>query len=106
MTNFNELSADKRHRIVLLFSNWLKNYTHEVIVRVLNKRDEIINNEFAVELLEQMYQREQKEATEFQNSMQNLLDDFDTFKEFDPHNHVLEHSGSYRDVLYDMYIRR
>ena len=34
-----------------------------------------------------------------------LFGHFKTFSEYDPHNNVLTHSNSYRDVLCDMYIK-
>lgn len=103
---FNEIESIKeRNEIVLLFSNWLKRYTHEVIVKVLDRTDEIINNEFAMKLLKELKEREEKEIIDFNNSIDSLMTDFDEFKQYDPHIHVLTHSNSYRDVLYDMYIK-
>ena len=87
-----------------LFANWLKNYTHDVIMRVMEQRDEITQNEHAMKLLEELYEREQAEAHDFERSIDHLFSDFETFKEYNPHNHALSHSGSYRSVLYDMYI--
>ena len=34
-----------------------------------------------------------------------LFTDYEEFKKYNPHNHPLQHSDSYRDVLYDMYIK-
>lgn len=31
--------------------------------------------------------------------------EFETFKQYDPHNHPLTHSHSYRDILHDVYIK-
>lgn len=106
MKTFDEITdRTERDEIVLLFANWLKDYTHEVIIRVLEKRDEIINNEFAMNLLKELKTREEKEKADFDNSMANLLSDFDKYKEYNPHNNPLTHAKSYRDILYDMYIR-
>ena len=83
---------------------WLHPYTHEVYVRVMTQMEDIINNSFAMELISQLYEREQKEmADEIMQITFSLghLDDL----EYDIHNHCLTHSHSYRDVLYDMYIR-
>lgn len=104
MKNFEEMSLKERKEITALFSNWLRKYSHEVIVKVLEKRDEIINNEFAMKLLEELKERDEKEDEAFNHSIENLLGNFDTFKEYNPHNHPLEHAGSYRDILHDMYI--
>lgn len=106
MRTFSEIeNIAERDEIVLLFSNWLNQYTHKVIVEVLEKRDEIINNEFAMNLLKELKTREEKEKADFDNSMANLLSDFDGFKEYNPHNNPLTHASSYRDILYDMYIK-
>ena len=103
--SWEELSYDQKREFSKWFANWLKNYTESVIMKVLEKREEILANEFSMNLLKELYFREAKEKVDFENSMRSLLDNFETFKDYNPHNHVLEHSGSYRDVLYDMYIR-
>ena len=103
MKKFEEFEYEERKEIKSLFANWLNNYTHEVIIKVLAKRDEIINNEFAMKLLRELKEREEKEDKEFERSIEALLDDFDKFNEYDPHNHPTTHSGSYRDILRDMY---
>ena len=104
MKKFEELGFEERKEITLLFANWLKNYSHEVIVNVISRRDEIINNEFAMNMLKELKDREEKEEKDFANSIGSLLYEFDTFKEYNPHSHVLTHSKSYRDILRDMYI--
>ena len=104
MNNFKERELNERKFIGKLIANWLKDYTQEVILRVLEKREEIINNEFTMNLLRELYEREQKENEEFNNDIISLLENFEEFKEYDPHKHLLTHSKSYRDILYDMYI--
>ena len=105
MKSYNEMTIPERDEIVLLFSNWLSYYTKEVINKVLEKKDEIINNEFAMNLLKELKEREQREKIDFCESIACLLDEYDDFKEYDPHNRPLSHANSYRDVLYDMYIK-
>ena len=100
-----DMDREELSSITSLFSTWLKPYTHEVIVKVMERREEIINNKFAMQLMTELFVREEAEAKDFNRSMRQLLTSYNTFKEYDPHNHVLEHSKSYRDVLYDMYIR-
>ena len=106
MSNFKERELNERKFIGKLIGNWLKDYTQEVILRVLEKREEIINNEFTMNLLRELYEREQKENEEFNNNITSLLENFEEFKEYDYdlHKHLLTHSKSYRDILYDMYI--
>ena len=105
MKNYEEMTYGEQREIAGLFANWLKNYTKEVILKVMKKRDDIISNDFAMNLLIELNEREDKEETEFYNDISHLLDDYKTFKDYDPHSHVITHSGSYRDVLYDMFIK-
>lgn len=105
MKKFENLTFDERKEVVELFGNWLKNYTHEVIVRVMEKRDEILANDFAMNFLRELKNREEKEQEDFNRSIESLMEDFDKYNQYDPHNHPLEHAKSYRDVLYDLYIR-
>lgn len=102
---FNNLDSEKKDHIVRLFSVWLSRYTHEVIVKVMERREEIITNQFAMNLLEELAKREAKERESFAHCIGSIMRDFDTFSQYDPHNHPLTHARSYRDVLYDMYIR-
>lgn len=104
MRKYEELSFNEQKEIAFLFGNWLREYTHAVVVRVLEKRDEIISNDFAMNLLKELSEREKDEQEQFDDNIYSLLQAFDIFKEYDPHNHPLTHARSYRDVLYDMYI--
>ena len=101
---FEELGYTEQHDIAKLFACWLRPYTHEVVVRVLARRDEILANDSAMSMLRELYQREQDEAKDELSFIKNLLENFETFKVYDIHNHPLTHSESYRDVLYDLYI--
>ena len=105
MKAYNELDYHEQKEVASWFATWLHMYTREVIIHVLEQRDEILANDFVVNLLKELHERTIKEDADFTDSMRHLLGNFDNFKEFDPHNHVLEHSKSYRDILYDMYIR-
>lgn len=104
MEKFKEIELKERKLIGKYISNWLKDYTQEVILRVLEKREEIVNNKFTMNLLKELYEREQKENEEFTNDIILLLENFEEFKQYDTHSHILTHSKSYRDILYDMYI--
>lgn len=105
MKKFDKLSYDEKAEVVSWFSNWLKNYTHEVIIKVLERKDEILANDFAMNLMKELFERETKENKDFSYSIDSLMNHFETFKEYNPHNHPVTHSDSYRNVLYDMYIR-
>jgi hypothetical protein len=105
MKKFEEMGMMERQEIEGLMANWLRHYTHEVIVKVLARADEIINNDFVMNLLKELKKREEEERKDFQSSISFLLRDYESHKEYDPHNHPLSHAGSYRDILYDMYIK-
>jgi hypothetical protein len=105
MKKFEDFTYDEQKEIRELFANWLKGYTEEVIYRVMERAEEIINNEFAMNLLKELKQREEEEQKDFTNSIECLITSFDSFKEYNPHNHPLTHADSYRDILYDMFIR-
>lgn len=102
--NYIELNREEKNNVALYFSTWLKDYTHEVIVRVMEKADEIINDPFAMEMLKELHEREEKESKEFLKNIEAYLFDFETFKEYDPHNMPLTHAKAYRHILYDKYI--
>lgn len=106
MKKFDEITNIKeRNEIVLLFANWLHQYTHEMVIKVIARRDEIINNEFAMNLLKELKEREELERNEFNHSIGSLMMDFDDYKEYNVHSHPVSHAKSYRDILYDMYIK-
>lgn len=105
MKEFEKMDKYSKDYIATLFTTWLNPYTHEVIIKVLARRDEILNNEFAMNLLKELDKREFEESHDFRRSIENMLDSYESFSEFDPHNHPLTHAGSYRDILYDMYIK-
>lgn len=105
MIIFNELSFEERAKIRDLFATWLKPYTHEVINKVMERSQEIINNDTAMMLLRQLQEREKNSSKDFNINIGLLLEDFKSFSEFNPHNNPLQHPDSYRDILYDLYIR-
>lgn len=105
MKRFNEMDYTEKKETAALFAAWLKPYTKKVIVAVLEKREEIMNNDFVMGLLKELKARQDMESEDFAHSIHNLLDDFEVFEQYDPHNHPLTHSGAYRDILYDMYIK-
>lgn len=105
MKKFEDMKLEERKEVVALFGCWLSHYTQEVIVKVMEKSEEIINNEFAMNLLRELKKREDEEVEDFNRSLESLFGSFDTFKEYDPHNHPLTHSKSYIDILHDMYIK-
>ena len=102
---FEELKLEERNEIAALFANWLNMYTDAVIKKVIARTDEIINNEMVMHLLRELKARDEKEYSEFTDNIRFLMQDFDSFCEYDTKRTCLTHANSYRDVLYDMYIR-
>lgn len=85
---------------------WLGEYTQEVFNHVMkNHIEEIINNEFALKLIDELYERTLKEQEDEIRHIEYALG-YEGAKNLEGfHNHPLEHSKAYRDVLYDMFIR-
>lgn len=105
MKKIKDLTFEEKKEIDALFANWLKRYSHEAILRALSHREDIINNEFAMNLLKELKKRDEEELKDFERSIASLLGSFEDYKEYNPHNHPLTHADSYRDILYDMFIR-
>lgn len=84
---------------------WLTMYTDEVYKKVMGKMEEIINDEVAIKLIDELYQRSMKEKEDERRTIMYSLGQDDDIAKFGIHNHCLTHSDSYRDVLYDMYIK-
>ena len=105
MKEFKNLKPNEQKEIVLLFASWLEPYTTEVIKRVLEKKDEIINNETAMMMIRELKEREEESFKRFTKSLGYMFEYRDDVWDYDPHLNVLEHPKSYRDVLYDMYIK-
>lgn len=103
--NIKDLSIDEFKEVAELFAVWLKPYTHEVVCRVMEHRHEIINDPATMILLRELKDRTLEEDKEYLHSIGSLLGNYDDYKEYDVHSHPITHAKSYRDVLYDMYIR-
>ena len=105
MKNYEEMTIKEQKEVIELFSNWLEPYCSDVINYVVKRKDEIITNDFAMNLLIELKEREEKEKKEFTHDIGNLFNFYNEYNEYDPHSHILTHGKSYRDVLYDMFIR-
>lgn len=105
MKTFTELNFEEQQEVTSLFSAWLRPYTSEVVNKIMEQADDIINNDFAVDLLRELAKRQDQEIKDFDESIEMLFRDFETFSKYDAHNHPLSHASSYRDVLHDMYIK-
>lgn len=100
VTKIEERTKEERQEIAELLTTWLKMYTYEVIKEVMLSADEITSNETTMALLRELKKREEAEHEEFKTSLY-----YGSWVESDPNKCSLLHSDSYRNVLYDMYIR-
>lgn len=107
MKKLSALNYNERQVFASLLNCWLCKYTDEVITRVMPKAEEIYNNDMAMNLLNELYERTTKETV-------NAVSDFDfyirevaenSFEKSLIHSNPITHASSYRDVLYDMYIK-
>lgn len=108
-----EMDWNEHEELAKLLAPWLESYTAEVIGRVIDQMDDILANETAMMMIRELGERKEKEKEDFRRS---LMFTFRSKAEKDDdgyrihlnniHNHCLEHSNAYRDVLCDMYIQK
>ena len=89
---------------------WLGCYTDEVIHRVLLRMDEIVNDPLTMKLINELYVRtkevEKRAVSEWRYELMRLAADEEKYENDGLfHLYPQEHPESYRDVLYDLYIR-
>ena len=110
----NTLEAYERSKeLAPMFNTWLSAYTAPVISRVMMRYTEIVSDDHTMHLLKELHTREQEEQKDTLRSFQVILQRAEEGT-LDPytdssieaiHLHCLTHSKSYRDILYDMWIR-
>lgn len=106
--NLKELRNEERVNLNVILENWLGIYTEEVVIKVMSRLEEITANEHTMMLLRELWDRETKEVDDRRRSISSMIDDVINDRDIEGHclhNHCLTHANSYRDVLYDMYIR-
>ena len=89
---------------IKLVANWLKDYSNEVVVKVIENYDNIINDKTTYNMLSKLYEDENKEHETFIHDIEYMV----AFGVNDDTKDMLrlgEYSRSYREVLYDLYIR-
>ena len=98
-----------QQKLAALLESWLGMYTQEVFEHVMKQIDEIISSESTMKMLEELHSRMQKEQSRRVDSiwfgMKELSEGEKKLTMSNLHNDVISHSQSYRDVLYDLYIR-
>ena len=89
---------------IKIVANWLKDYSNGVVVKVMEKYEQIINDETTYTMLSKLYEEESKEEREFSNDIRNIVE-YGVKNETKDMLRIGERSRSYREVLYDLYIR-
>gem|GEM_PF-4467564 len=104
-----EMKYDQRKELAELLEAWLSMYVDEVYVKVMNQLPQIVENEMAMNFLRELKKRQDEEK---EDRIRTIGCGFWTLEEDKKieddarlHTDCLSHSKSYRDVLYDMYIR-
>ena len=90
--------------VIKIVANWLKNYSNDVVVRIMKNYDTIINDNTTLTLLSALYQKENKEEVNFILDIKHISE-YGIEEETKDMLRLVENSRSYRDVLYDLYIR-
>ena len=85
-------------------ANWLKDYSNEVVVRVMKNYDTIINDKTTYTMLSKLYEEENKEHEIFIQDIEYMVE-FGIKDDTKDMLRLGDCSRSYRDVLYDLYIR-
>ena len=89
---------------IKIVANWLKNYSNEVVVRVMKNYDTIINDKTTFNMLSKLYNEENKEEETFIHDIEYMVK-YGIKDETKDMLRLGEYSQSYREVLYDLYIR-
>lgn len=89
---------------IKIVANWLKDYNNDVVVGVMEKYEQIINDETTYTMLSKLYEEENKEEETFIHDIEYMVK-YGIKDETKDMLRLGEYSRSYRDVLYDLYIR-
>lgn len=102
MEKYKEMNYAEQMEITEILWSWLKDYTDEVINFILTEKiDEILNSDSSMHLLRELHERQQKETKDHISSLRFGIEYGNKFERLD----VLYHSKSYRDILWDLYIK-
>ena len=89
---------------IKIMANWLKDSSNDVVIRVMEKYEQIINDKTTYNMLYKLYVKENEEHKTFIKDIEYMV----KFGITDETNNMLrlgEYSQNYRQVLYDLYIR-
>ena len=89
---------------IKIVANWLKYYNNDVVVKVMENYEQIINDKTTFNILSKLYEEENKEEKTFIHDIEYMVK-FGIKEETKDMLRLGEYSRSYREVLYDLYIR-
>ena len=89
---------------IKIVANWLKDYRNDIIVRVMEKYEQIINDKTTYTMLSKLYEKENKEEETFIYDIEHIVK-YGITDETKDMLRLGEYSNSFREVLYDLYIR-
>lgn len=108
MKKLSSLTYEEREQFSVKLQTWLGRYTDTVIQAVAPRFEEIYNDSTAMMLLTELHNRTLREQQDEISTFEMLIlsaAEGEGFEDWQVHNHPLTHAGSYRDILYDMYIK-
>ena len=89
---------------IKIVANWLKDYNNYVVVKVMGKYEQIINDKTTYTMLSKLYEEENKEHETFVQDIKDMIE-FGINDDTKDMLRLGDYSRIYRDVLYDLYIR-
>ena len=89
---------------IKIVANWLKDYNNDVVISIMEKYEQIINDKTTFTMLSKLYEEENKEEETFIQDIEYMVR-YGIKDETKDMLRLEEYSQSYRDVLYDLYIR-
>ena len=89
---------------IKIMANWLKYYSNDVVVKIMEKYEHIINDETSYAILSKLYEEETKEEEIFIHDIEYMVK-YEITDETKDMLRIGENSRSYRKLLYDLYIR-
>ena len=96
---------EEKKQIAQWLGTWLGCYTQEVYNKVAQNFPKIIEDDATLALLRELHERTQQEREEVKKSILFDIAFNDNGTPSTLHRTVMTHAQSYRDVLYDMYIK-
>lgn len=104
-----EMKLEERKELAELLEAWLSPYVDRVHIKVLNQLPQIVENEMAMKLLRELKARQDQEKEDRARDIEYRFWDLEKGKKIADDVSFgcscLTHSKSYRDILYDLYIK-